>query len=571
MHVFDLPTPIKEALAQAHGPRLSLRVYMTASYREVTGFTGVIPVFGTSWQRFQFDLTSRYIGPLQIDSSRPIFPDGDSFARQELEIALANPDELISCLQSGSMVRLADISQGTIQIDCLVDDNPLMPVTLFKGRIIGPPKEESGKTTFTAVDTIWDCLRIPVFYEDFAAIQGDQSIEVVNGLLEVEHRSIDTPNGHFCVYNGVVVWDASGDARLRYTNSDPEHRDLKSIRLANRAKPGMYSIFFTDAVNYTLTHPDNTIYRGRIGFDLVTPYVTILASDWTTDSYATGVKIDFGVGVALKGNPVTIARNSIEKALLDNFGSAPGQTLQVRMDTAAWDAAERRFQSYTIYLSETNKDNKVWSRKAGNNGERLTPLNCLELAQKALDHVGCFLQMRRDGLISITTPFLDGVDPWSLTTVESLSLPIVNPQAQWNYLTVQYGEENGSFTAIAEHDLRVNVADEAIEKVVSAPYYKSGTSRYRAKWLMETYVRRYFARQQTISVNCIPQMAISLICGDFVRIISDRQPTFSLIFEVISISIDLKDYCKLTLVPIQQYEGDAFELCIAQVGRELLW
>jgi len=569
-HVYALPTQQRDALAQEVAPPITIRVLMTATYRDVVSFTGGVPTFANTYTRFQSDLTTRLSGSLKVDTSRPIFPDGDPFERSELQIPIINTDGYIAALQSGAMIRLADIDQGVIEIQAVIA-GVTQPVTVFKGRIIGPPTEELGLSTFTIVDTIWDAIRQPALYEDFGNIAGTQAIAVVNGLLNASHRTVNTlAGGHFCVYNGVVRFDSRGDTALRYENSDSTAGDLTSITVKNRAKLGLYTITFRDSTNYTILYPDNSVYNGSINADAITPFIDLLQSSWTSTAYTAGQKITFHVGAAYKGNPITIARNFIEKALLNNWGIAPAQTMQVKMDTAAWNAAENRFHSYTIFLSETNENNSVWEQKRGGGN---MPMNCLQLAQKALDHVGCFLQMRQDGLISITTPFFDGRQIWDLTGDNAILSGGLKIQGgpQWNFLTLQYGEDKGSFAATATHDLRVSPTDEVNEQVVSAPYLKAGASRFRASWLMETYVRRYHTRQQIISIQTTPQMGLPMLCGDVVRVVSDRQPAISLICEIIRASIEIGGPCSFDLVPIQQYEGAPFRLCVAQLDRERLW
>jgi len=566
MHVGELTGALRDALGQSNCPDIRLRILMTATYKDVTSFTAQIPNFGTGYTTFQFDLSNRLIGSPSFSQSKPIWPDGDGFSRSEIDIPLLNTDEYISCLQSGAMIRLSDVDQATIQIDAFVGVIAT-PLALFRGRIIGPPREERGVTTFTAVDTIWDAIKRPVLYEDYANIAGSQEFEVVRGIPRPTYRRVDTlAGGHFCVYNGLVAFDAQGLPIIRATNSDATKIDLSSISVGNEAKPGIYTIKFLSAQKFTLTYPDNSQYRGTISTDTITPKITILRTSWTTAD-GSGVTITFNVGVAMKGNPITIARNFIEKALLENWGFAPANTLQVKIDGAAWDLAEARFATYTIYLSETNAKNDVWERRTGSGN---MPMNCLSLAQKALDHVGCFLQMRQDGLISIVTPFFDGRKFYDLTDMQFDGLR-VNPETQWNYLTVQYGEESGSFAATIPADLRSNALDEINEKVVSCPYWKDGASKFRALWLLQTYIRRYYARQQTIEIQLIPQMALPMLCGDIVRIVSSYQPRISLICEVVEITVNPQGMGDLKLVIVQQWEGDAFKLCVAHLEAERLW
>ena len=567
MHVFALPTLQRDALAQINGPKITIRILMTATYKPAVSFTNGIPTFDTNWHTLQVDLSSRFVGDVKISGSKPIFPDGDGYARTQMQIPLANPDGYIAVTQTGSKIRGTDIEQGTIYVDAFIE-GVTQPVSIFRGTIIGPPKEARGLTTFTIYGTEWDALRIPVLYEDYANIAGGQEYELFNGIPKASHRRVDTlSGGHFCVYNGLLKWDAQGELAPRYTTSNATQVNLRKIRIENKAKPGKYSIEFSDGRNFTLTYPDNSIYRGNTRADLISPKITILSSYWTgTDGK--GVKIEMGIGPCMKGNPITIARNFIEKALLNNWGFAPANTMQVKMDTAAWDEAEARFQTYTIYLSETNDDNSVWNQKRGENN---MPINCMSLAQRALDHVGCFLQMRRDGLISLVTPFLDGRDVWDLTDQNAITDLTIETGDKFNYLTLQYGEDKGTYSATAEADLRSDPSGIVTEKVVSAPYYKAGTSAIRAKWLLQTYVRRYAVRQVSIIIKTIPQMGLPMLCGDVVRVISATQPAVSLVCEIESFTIDPRGECSFSLVPVQQWEGDPFVLCVARLDLERMW
>lgn len=577
MHVFDLPAALRDRLSSLNAPTVELRVLMRATYREVQSFTAGVPTFTTPtvWQTFTEDMSNRLVGSPSFNSEKAYFPNAgniDDLRSGEITLVFANQDEYIATTQGGAMIRLSDITDAEFTIQAIVGGYTTNPINLFKGKAIGPPREERGYTTFTIANTLWDAIKKPALCEDFASVvpQGGQSIIVQNASIVATHRSIDTQaGGHFCIYNSAAKWDFQGQPIPDIKNSDSSKIDFKSISsIATNAKPGTYLIEFIDATNYTVTYPDNSQYRGSVTMNFASPFLSIPSSSWTTQDGA-GVKIEMFVGPCMKGNPISIARNFVEKALVGNWGAVPANTLNVRMDAASWDDAEYRFRSYTIGMKETNESNSCWQLARGSND---MPLSCLELANRALAHVGCFMQMRSDGLIGIVTPFFDGRRFWDLTDTNAITDIKIEPAQQWNYLIAKYGRSgNKTYTQSIFLDYRDSTTSGINEQVVSLPYYPAGCGKVRAKWLLNTYGRRYQPRQMQVQISMIPQMAITLQVGDIVRIVTATQPRLQLMCEIQSLSIKVDDVCTAVLLPVQQYEGNAFELCVAKVNRELLW
>jgi len=570
-HVLDLPTSQRDLLYAMNAPQLRQRVLLTAAFLEVIGsnFDGS-PIFGNTYNTFTVDISDRVEGRISIGNERPIWPDDSDnpITAGEVSVTLINTDTYIATTQTGAMIRLADIDQGTIQIDLMVGD-VTQPIRKFTGRIIGPPKEEAGRTTFMARDTLWDTIRKPVLYESLPESRGSaQTVLAFNGRLRVGKVAVNTTHGHYCNRNGILGYDAQGSFVTRSSNSKPDGVFLTSVILGNRAKLGKYTIDFTDNSNYILTYPDNTAFIGNVFTTLTTPFVILTTAFWNFIAGGDEVKIEFFVSFVADGNPVTIARNLIEKALLDNWGQFPAQTLNVNMDINEWDAAERRFKSFMVYFNTTNEDNSVWQEKSGNK-----PVNCLTVAQQLLDHVGCFIRLKPDGKVGILTPYIDDTVVHELSTFEATSRIVIDPSEQINVLRVQYGgaSDGKSMIASTEKDIRLTTASERISKTVNAPFFKAGRSLRRAEWLRDTYARRYLKRQVLISTTVSPQMGAGLLPSDRVLLTSRVQPKLSLICEVIKIDSEVGRDVGLTLIPIQSPEGVPFRVCLARLGVEGLW
>lgn len=577
MHVFELPQPLRDRLSHLNAPDIALRVLMRATYKVVQSFTGNVPTFAapTTYATFTEDVSSRLVNAPRIDSEKAYFPNAgkiDDLKAGDISLTFANPDEYFATTQGGAMIRLQDITEAEFTIQAIIGDLTTPVLNLFRGKAVGPPSESKGFTTFTVANTLWDSIKRPMLCEDYAASipAGGQTISVQRASILATHREVNTPTGgHFCVYNSAAKFDYQGQIIPDIKNSNPDQCDLKSVvSIGNAAKPGKYVVEFTDAANYTVTYPDNSQYRGSVTADFVSPKLSIPQSSWTSQD-GTGVKIELQIGPCMKGNPITIARNFIEKSLLGNWGAIPANVLSVKIDSASWDAAEARFKSYTVWVKETNSSNDVWGLERGTNS---MPLSCLEFANRVLAHVGCFVQLRSDGLIGIVTPFLDGRRFWDLSDRNALTDITIEPRQQWNYITAQYGRSgNDTYTQSIFLDFRSNANEGTNEQVVSLPYYPAGCGKIRAKWLLNTYARRYQPRQVQIELSLIPQMAISLQPGDILRVVCSVQPRIQLICEIQSLSIQADAVCSAVLLPIQQHEGDAFELCAAHVNDELLW
>jgi hypothetical protein len=569
MHVYALPAAQKAALAQGNAPRIGLKVTMTATVLAVDHFTYGVPVFAGQWVNHTLDLSDRLANLPSITQSIPIWPGSTSFQASEIELEIINTDGYIACLQTGGMVRLANIDQATVTIEAVIDAGAVPNLMLYKGRVVGPPAEERGLTIFTVMDAVWDAARSPVYYEDFAQIGGDQSFYAYSNELPMKAREVTTTYGEFCALHGIFSWNGNGEAVPTYANSNPAQIDLRTFGVKNKAKPGVYVISFIDSTTLTILHPDNQSFKAGLDEDIDTPALFIPKTSWTSKQ-GLGVTITITINVTYAGNPVTIARNFIEKALLQNWGDRPGQTGQVLMDIAGWDALERRFQTYQIFLTATNPDNAAWNMKRGES-TRQTPVNCLELAQQALDHIGATLIMRRDGLISVSSPYLDGGDIWEIKTNESITDLKIARGETWNFLTLQYAMDGNAYAASHEVDIRLSDGYIPNDRTLTMPSYKASVSYYRALWLALTYSRKYSQRQHTITVKMIPQMALPITCGDKLYVVSDTQPMINLICTVTQVTITVRGECELQLAPIQQYEGRGFKMGTAQAEVDNLW
>jgi hypothetical protein len=114
-----------------------------------------------------------------------------------------------------------------------------------------------------------------------------------------------------------------------------------------------------------------------------------------------------------------------------------------------------------------------------------------------------------------------------------------------------------------------------VEVVANAHFYKFPISLQEARWLAETYKRRHFYGRQAqtvISFNVTPQMGLTLMPGDVVRVVSLSPPYVSVICEIISVDMEIGGAVGIKAATIQQLvEGEPAEVCTAQYGNVTLW
>jgi len=570
MHVLDLDLQRSTALYQMNAPFIKPIVRLIVSAKAQTGTdAGGFPIYDTAFATYDFDITDRLLGRVTYSMQKPRFAGDELFDGLpiDLSLELLNSDGYLATFQNGYGLRAEDIEQGQVRIYANVTVGN--PIEMFQGRIVGRPTETKGRTVIKARGSLWDAIRKPVTYEHFSGMNASSD----GSTFTTQAAHLTAVGGDFCVFHGLVKWDSNGRPQPAF-KQEAGTVSLTSINILTGAKLGVYRIEFRDATNYTITYPDNQAYTGSKLLDLTSPTITIDKTAWTGDD-GTDTVIEFEVGVAYKGNPVAIAYNLLEKGLLSNWGDLPQLQPAVRILWSKFEELAQRFKTFIVYVDASNPDNKVWDKR----GSEL-PLDTAALAQWVLKHVSCTLAITPDGLITLVSPYIDDNNVWPIQTTSDIladGITIEGTSEAINYLTLQYGHDSRSntFGGSWTEDFRLNATSELVEVVANAHFYKFPISLQEARWLAETYKRRHFYGRQAqtvISFNVTPQMGLTLMPGDVVRVVSLSPPYVSVICEIISVDMEIGGAVGIKAATIQQLaEGEPAEVCTAQYGSVTLW
>lgn len=570
MHILDLDPTRRDALYTMHSPSIRPIVRMRVFAKAQTGTTpGGFPIYSTTFDYYDFDISDRLLERVNYSMQKPRYGGDEMFDGLpiDVDLTLLNSDGYLATFQNGYGIRAQDIEQGEIRIYANIGTGN--PIEMFQGRIIGRPNESKGRTVIKARGSLWDALRKPVLYEQFIGMDAysDGSAFYTNPF------PITCVDGHFCVYHGLVKWDSNGRPKPAF-KQEQGAITLSRIDLTTGLKPGIYRIDFRDSKNYTITYPGNEVFAGSI-YRLTTAGGVVIAPQYWVGSDGTGTVIEFEIGVAYKGNPVSIAYNLLEKGLLDNWGALPQQVPSVRIDWPTFEKMARRFESFTVFVDAGNSDNKVWDKL----GDKL-PLDTAALAQWILRHVDVTLTLTADGLITLVSPYLDDDVIWPLKTESDIlvdGITIEGENEVINYLTLQYGYDtiSNTYGAAWNEEMRSDLNFQKVEMVLNAQFYKYPTSTQEARWLAETLRRRHFDGRQgqtVISFELTPNMGLTLLPGDNVRVVSTEAPIVSVIVQIISISIEIGGVVQVKAATIQQVaEGAVTKLCTSTFNNASLW
>jgi hypothetical protein len=585
MHPSEAPTAIANVLWGGNGT-IKARVYIRAHTQTVTGQTANgTPIFGAGYAEYEWEVTPALLKDPSISIERPRYAfDLDTSLRSvECTIELESQGGKLAAVQTGAILRRGDLEQARVILRAEVNGQI---IDWFSGRISGTPKETAGVTTLNVVGSLWDCIRKPVLYENFphqyTPKQSFQDAYYQNGSFEHRAAHINVIGSHFCAEHGIVGFDGGGRQYPNVRQSGGTGIALKQIGLKNGIKTGTYTITFLDAKNYTITYPDGQSFaatiNGFLGYNATyngTALILSLVGDigiqpsFWEGSDGTDCTLEISVSWTASGNPIAIAFNLIEKALLDNWGALP--TGAAWMDVVKWTEAARRFESFVVHVDATNKDNSVWEDFKEN-----TPLSVASLAQTILNHVGCSLTMTIDGQISISIPYLDDDPTYPHDTTNTIlgdGITIDASDDQFNYLTTMYAWNGDSYGAkVAPIDNRIGTAQK-VEKVISFPYLKAGIGRRCAEWAAQTYARRFMSNQTTVSYKVHAGVGLLMQVGDRVTVVSQTLPLLTNNVEIfkISKSLGVDDAATVSAQIIQSHEGPKNALCTAVVGGAKIW
>lgn len=571
MHIETLPNPLQTLLRYA-GTDIKPLVMIKVTTLQVMPNGSFGPLYAT----YRFDISDRVLNWPSISMERPRWPvDGNDkgVAATECQLVLDNSDGKFGVAQTGSILRGEDIEQAIVDIYATVDG---VITNWFSGRVVGRPTETAGKTTFIVSGYLWECIRKPVKYENFGLVS-----RVVMGLPRIESQTVsgtdtylapttvhvDAVGQHFCIHHGLIAFDGGGRAITRLNRSGTATIALQSLRIANAADLGKYTIKFKTPKTYTLSTPRNAAYTGSIrsGLPADSP-IQISASDWSGDD-GSGVEINFWVSWTAVGNGIAMAYHLLEKGLLDNWGVFSGSTV-AKIDVQAFTYWARRFAGMTIHVDATNATNDVFEGKGDNR-----PLEYGTLVNNILAHYQCSLTMLIDGTISITGPYIDDRPAYPHDTSEAIVGDTITLQGgdTINYITVQFGgDPSGGFAAPIYANLNPT-APQRVEKVFSLPYIKVGIGTRFALWWERTMVRRMMVHQTLVNYDLEAGHGLLMNAGDRITVQSNALPVIDQVCEVVSVTREIGSGATVVAAMVQDGEGPAAIVNISEVGGVGIW
>jgi len=203
--------------------------------------------------------------------------------------------------------------------------------------------------------------------------------------------------------HGITVFDGAGNTRTAVKNSKTDEIDLNRIDfIANasgeRPKLGKYTIKFLDSENFTVSQPDGALASGNINSTFLDNFLSIQSGFWNLTGDPTGVEIELWCYMTVFGNPISVVKNLIYKALTGNWGFEPVEDPALSVNWIKLNCLEGFYTNTQVYISETNKDNKVFSPQSSDK-----PLRARDLIQKILDHIGCQFTFDDQGQITVNT------------------------------------------------------------------------------------------------------------------------------------------------------------------------
>lgn len=554
-HLYDLPGNLTQYVGVPN-VEIGCKVVWRGRAKVVTGTSpGGFPIFSTTFSEVTVDLSNRVVkGGIGISYEKPIMPQDNGqnlISASEISIELINTDTNIAVAQDGSKMDISAIEGGMFYIWATVT-GATPDLDMFRGRCIGTPDEQYGRTIFRIRNIFWEALKKPLVYERLNGISGNvlnlsyPNTYVSGNTLINQVTQIIQAGGYMENYDGYCAWTEDGEIITTVEVSDRTKIEMTDILIKNECPLGHFTIRFTGGLNYRVSTPDGTSYYGNTSTDFDSPQIQIKSSYWVIGAGITELKdeeIKFQTRLTFYGNPVTIIKNLLEKCLLQNWGQLPsdttqqgfaGATLPVNWET--FDALESQWRNYRIYFSESNSDNSVFQKYSGNK-----PINCLTVCQTIADHIGASILFDNTGNIYIQSCKIGEASTiHDLTGAEAIVKGsfVINANRKPNLIVLNYGrnDRTGNFGASKQYDLRAD-ADYDIEDFnLNLPYYKAGVSKWKAQEICEIFIKRNLASLVTCSFEVTPQYGIGLIPGDRVRIISTEQPEITIYAEISSVS-----------------------------------
>ena len=491
-------------------------------------------VFGTGgYVEQELDLSSYILNQhITIKSSIPFLPtNGNPVDNQgDVRIQVNNGIHYLGALQEDAILDPDSIQDSIVVVSA--NCGSMDTLQLYRGRVIKAPQEQEGSTTFSTKSILWEIIDEPVSGE--VAIGGSIitvfAIDADDGTLQ---QLSYTPSGNrITFHHGITIFNEYGDLRSSVENTKRDQVDILRVDfVASNSEPpilGKYTIKFTSATDYTLTHPDKEQFTGNINTTLESGSVRILASYWDVIGEPTDAEITFFCSYTVEGNPITIVKNLLYKGLSGDWGNDQSEPTTQSVDWDRFSQYETYFNSKTVYVSETNKDNSVFD--PFQDGK---PLRIRDFCQRILDHVGAQLTFNSEGQITMNcdwyllpnefvptyqTAMLSAGDKRAGAHVIDASGPTYNRMVVkygQNLLTGDYG---GSTTFVDTSATNFSTLR------VSLPYYKASKNDHDITAMNCTLWEIVKASSTILKMKIKPNWGLPVAPGDKFEVSLSTQP-----------------------------------------------
>ena len=554
MHILNMPLIFQEKLNRANIGLMLPKVLMYVKGFKILSFIGGKYQYDTTeTETHCFDLTKAVKNDsIVISKTIPELPTFDGagsltqYSNVKLQIQKMYGSFWQYVGQGAGITRLQDSS---VEISLSMADMP--DLLQFKGGIKTSPKEEFDSVTFDVRSSMWDIvgreLQTNQYNTSAIAFPGTGVItEAVN-----TYTGVTTPSQRLTYHSPIITFNELAQSRGLVKASDASNVDLIEVALhANKpAKLGKYTLKWLNDTTVEFTTPTtgtNVLTHGSItapttSLTLTLPTalsnesglinITVYVSNPQAPAAYVDIKgktIEFWLAYTVEGNPISIVLDMLVRSISGDWNTSAAITLDPNLpiNYSIFQEMEDRFDFTTLYVSEWNKENDVYSYK-----NDTKPIQVKNIAQKILDHIGCQLTYDTEGKISINTNWFynDSNLLWRLGSIHCgvkgtgfVPSHSVDDGKVYKRMEVFYaensftGESAGFYEKNAPDSLvgiyGVNDKPEAFK--ASLPYFKLGVSdllvsaivEYLWKWVQVSHIR--------LSATILPQFGASLDVGD---------------------------------------------------------
>jgi len=428
-HLNDQSTAIQTLLVSPGLPAIKPKVVLYGSMRGTSSSNpdGTFNFTASYNNGAVLDVSCGILNAAVVISNKiPVLPTKNGKADQggTVRIQLDNTQKYISSFQEEAIINRALLKDMEVEVSAVFQGEEMV---LYTGKIVKQPQEEWRKTTIETKGRLWDIIDTTILQEKSSSgpVQPQYEIQLdatgVKTVINNPYVHPLPPTASYRVehYHGVTVWNEYAEIRTAVTNEGPELIELLKIDFVadingNPPLLGKYTIEIIGVQTtsfvpperkpiFKITQPDNQTYESNTDGSISQGFVQIDSAGWniptgTEREEIVGNVIEVFCYYTVSGNPISIVKNLLEKSIKGNWGENFTQDTLLPVNWLRLNELETLYAGVTIYVSETNKDNKVYSHN-----ETAKPWRTKDLIQKILDHIECQLTYDPDGKISINT------------------------------------------------------------------------------------------------------------------------------------------------------------------------